>query len=248
MAYNFQFAYSSAPLRTVKYVQFGIISPEEMKSMAVAKIEHPELRDEDGKPKIGGLLDPRMGTIDRNFKCQTCGENMTECPGHFGYIELAKPVYHIGFISKVKKILECVCWRCSKLKADTSDPVFQAALKIPDANKRMKRVWDICKSRTICELSGEETATGENMAAKLNGMPMSEEDRARQTVNDMLGEARKHTHGGCGHRQPTYRKEGLKLFATYKPGANDEGTPEGKHVLSVTAVLQVLKRISDEDS
>ncbi|KAJ1950344.1 DNA-directed RNA polymerase II core subunit rpo21, partial [Linderina macrospora] len=216
--------------------------------MAVAKIEHPELRDEDGKPKIGGLLDPRMGTIDRNFKCQTCGENMTECPGHFGYIELAKPVYHIGFISKVKKILECVCWRCSKLKADTTDPVFQAALKIPDASKRMKRVWDICKSRTICELSGEETATGENLAAKLNGVPMSEEDRARQTVNDMLGEARKHSHGGCGHRQPTYRKEGLKLFATYKPGANDEGTPEGKHALSVTAVLQVLKRISDEDS
>ncbi|KAJ1965570.1 DNA-directed RNA polymerase II core subunit rpo21 [Dipsacomyces acuminosporus] len=216
--------------------------------MAVAKIEHPELRDEDGRPKIGGLLDPRMGSIDRNFKCQTCGEGMTECPGHFGYIELARPVYHIGFITRVKKILECICWRCSKLKADTDDPVFQAALKIPDANKRMKRVWDICKARTICEVSSEESASGEIAAAKLNGAPMSEEDRARRVVNDMLGEARKHRHGGCGHQQPTFRKDGLKLFATYKAGANDGTAPEGKHALSVTQVLQVLKRISDDDA
>ena len=25
-----------------------------------------------------------------------CDENMSECPGHFGHIELAKPVFHIG--------------------------------------------------------------------------------------------------------------------------------------------------------
>lgn len=41
-------------------------------------------------------MDPRMGTIDRNFKCQTCGEGMSECPGHFGHIELARPVFHPG--------------------------------------------------------------------------------------------------------------------------------------------------------
>jgi DNA-directed RNA polymerase II subunit RPB1 len=63
----------------------------------VAKIEHPEVMDETThKPKMGGLMDPRMGTIDRNFKCQTCGEGMSECPGHFGHIELARPVYHPG--------------------------------------------------------------------------------------------------------------------------------------------------------
>lgn len=90
------------------------------------------------KPKLGGLMDPRMGTIDRNFKCQTCGEGMSECPGHFGHIELARPVFHPGlfflflltpivvvlklitkgFIVKVKKILECICVNCGKLKAD----------------------------------------------------------------------------------------------------------------------------------
>lgn len=48
------------------------------------------------RPKEGGLQDPRMGTIDRNFKCATCGEGMAECPGHFGHIELARPVFHPG--------------------------------------------------------------------------------------------------------------------------------------------------------
>lgn len=63
----------------------------------MAKIEHPEVMDETThKPKLGGLMDPRMGTIDRNFKCQTCGEGMSECPGHFGHIELARAVFHPG--------------------------------------------------------------------------------------------------------------------------------------------------------
>lgn len=45
---------------------------------------------------MGGLSDPRLGTIDRNFKCATCGEGMAECPGHFGHIELSRAVYHVG--------------------------------------------------------------------------------------------------------------------------------------------------------
>jgi DNA-directed RNA polymerase II subunit RPB1 len=63
--------------------------------MSVAKIEHPETMEND-HPKVGGLLDPRLGTIDRNFKCQTCQESMADCPGHFGHIELTRPVFHCG--------------------------------------------------------------------------------------------------------------------------------------------------------
>lgn len=28
---------------------------------------------------------------------------MAECPGHFGYIELAKPVFHVGMMAMTKK-------------------------------------------------------------------------------------------------------------------------------------------------
>lgn len=36
---------------------------------------------EAGKPKLGGLMDPRQGAIDRTSRCQTCACNQTDCPG-----------------------------------------------------------------------------------------------------------------------------------------------------------------------
>lgn len=94
---NLNFQYSSAPLRSIQEIQFGLLSPEEIKNMSVAPIEYPETMDEQNlRPRQLGLADPRLGSIDRAVKCGTCDENMSECPGHFGHIELAVPVYHVG--------------------------------------------------------------------------------------------------------------------------------------------------------
>ena len=73
---------------------------------------------EGGRPKLGGLMDPRQGVTDRMSRCQTCAGNMTECPGHFAHIELAKPVFHVGFLTKTIKVLRCFCFYCSKLLVD----------------------------------------------------------------------------------------------------------------------------------
>lgn len=66
------------------------------RTVSVAKIEHPEFFDADNNPKEGGLLDRRLGTYDRSIICVTCGGSMNDCPGHFGHIDLAKPVFHHG--------------------------------------------------------------------------------------------------------------------------------------------------------
>lgn len=116
---NLYFPHSGAPLKTIQEIQFGILSPEEIKNLSVVHVTYPETMDESRmKPREQGLNDPFLGSVDRQFKCRTCTENMSECPGHFGHIELAKPVYHPGFIKKVKKILEIVCQNCSKVLAD----------------------------------------------------------------------------------------------------------------------------------
>lgn len=39
---NLTFTPSSAPLRTVQEIQFGLLSPEEIKSFSVVHIEYPE--------------------------------------------------------------------------------------------------------------------------------------------------------------------------------------------------------------
>jgi len=65
--------------------------------MSVAKIEFPECYEQDSViPKRGGLMDSRLGSIDRAIRCQTCDGSQAECSGHFGHIELARPVYHMG--------------------------------------------------------------------------------------------------------------------------------------------------------
>lgn len=133
---NLRFEYSSAPLRTVQEIQFGLLSPEEIKNMSVVHIEYPETmvraliryfqtyslifyQDEQRqRPREKGLNDPKLGVIDRGVMCATCGETQAMCPGHFGHIELAVPVFHIGFLTKVKKLLETVCHNCGKILAD----------------------------------------------------------------------------------------------------------------------------------
>lgn len=65
--------------------------------MSVCHIEYPETMDEQRmRPREKGLNDPKLGSIDRSVACGTCGEDMLECPGHFGHIELATPVFHVG--------------------------------------------------------------------------------------------------------------------------------------------------------
>ncbi|KAI0042209.1 beta and beta-prime subunits of DNA dependent RNA-polymerase [Auriscalpium vulgare] len=224
------FAYSAAPIRKVKEVQFGILSPEEIKAYSVAKIEHPEVMDEaTHKPKMGGLMDPRMGTIDRNTKCQTCGEGMSECPGHFGHIELARPVFHPGFIIKVKKILESICVNCGKLKADILDQNFADKIRhVRDLKTRMAIVWAHCKTKTICE-----------------------PDEAREDGEGADGEEPKKGHGGCGHLQPQIRKEGLKLFLQYKKPKDEDddikSVQQEKRLFTPSEVYTTLKKISDSD-
>ncbi|KAN0031933.1 hypothetical protein ACTFIV_005803 [Dictyostelium citrinum] len=217
---------SSAELRKVKRVQFGILSPDEIRNMSVARVEHPETY-ENGKPKTGGLLDPAMGTIDKTQRCQTCSGTMAECPGHFGHIELAKPVFHIGFIDTVLKILRCVCYHCSKLLTDTNEHAFRQALKIRNQKHRLNAVVDCCKNKKVCAIGGEE-----------------EEEHDLSKTDEELDKPVK--HGGCGNVLPKITKEDLKIIVEFKD-VTDESI-EKKSVLSAERVLNILKRIKDEDS
>lgn len=188
----------------------------------MAKIEFPETFEPNGLPKVGGLLDMRLGTNDRNFKCATCNGSMNDCPGHFGHLELAKPVFHVGFLSKVKKIMECVCFFCGRLKADKSSIRYTQARSLKEARARLNNVWNLCKGKMICDGSDGEQAIG------------------------------------CGHRQPIIRREGLRLYVSFKTGSaaapNDDSVAalsgsaaDGKNYLSAEKVLAILKKISDED-
>jgi DNA-directed RNA polymerase III subunit RPC1 len=55
------------------------------------------LQDAQRTPVTYGVLDHRMGTSQKDQKCTTCGEGLSDCIGHFGYITLELPVFHVGY-------------------------------------------------------------------------------------------------------------------------------------------------------
>lgn len=227
---DMRFPYSPAEVAKVRMVQFGILSPDEIRQMSVVQIEHSETTER-GKPKPGGLSDPRLGTIDRKMKCETCMANMAECPGHFGHLELAKPMFHIGFLKTVLSIMRCVCFNCSKVLADEEDHKFKQAQKIRNPKNRLKKILDACKGKTKCEGGDDIDTQGQD-----------------------TDEPVKKSRGGCGSQQPKLTIEGMKMVAEYKLQKKKNDDPdqlpepvERKQQLSAERVLNVLKRISDED-
>ncbi len=124
----------------VDSIKFEIMSPYMIKKMAAVKIEKPELYDPDGYPIDGGLMDLRLGVIDPGLRCKTCGGKMGTCPGHFGYLELTKPVIHPLFAKKIYQILKVTCPVCGRVM--TSDE--NIAKKKPMLNKLYKSAPKVC--------------------------------------------------------------------------------------------------------
>lgn len=229
---NLHFAHSEAPLRTIQEIQFGLLSPEEIKNMSVAHIIYPETMDEGKtKPRDQGLNDPRLGSIDRGFKCATCDAGMAECPGHFGHIELAKPVYHPGFLKKIKKLLEIVCHNCGKVLLDRSNDQFKAAVSLRDPKRRFEAIWSLCKAKMICDADQPD-------------------DEGDFGIPDPK-KAMKSKHGGCGNKQPEVRQTALQLWGTWKVSKDEEqDMPSGsadKKPITAEMALNVFRSISTED-
>jgi DNA-directed RNA polymerase subunit A' len=107
--------------KKVESVTFGAFSPKQMRALAAAKVVTPELYDREGYPVDGGLMDIRLGVIDPGLRCKTCGGKLKECPGHFGYIELARPVIHIKFVRPIFDLLRSTCTYCSRLLIPDAD-------------------------------------------------------------------------------------------------------------------------------
>ena len=102
-------------------IVFGLLSPRTAKKMASVKIVTPELYDKEGYPVDGGLMDVRLGVIDPGLRCKTCNCKLKECPGHFGYMDLARPVIHIKYIKQIFNFLKYTCRECGKVLALKED-------------------------------------------------------------------------------------------------------------------------------
>ena len=108
-----------------------------------------------------------------------------------------------------------------------NDPAFKEALRFRDGKRRFDAVWNVCKSKMVCETN----------------QPNDNDDMAK-------AKAPKHDHGGCGNLQPTIRRKGLTLMGTWKAQKGDdenEGTQSDTRPVTPSMAYSIFRRISNED-
>jgi DNA-directed RNA polymerase subunit B len=123
--------------RMISSIDFGLLSPQMVKKMACAEILKAELYDNDGFPLEGGVMDPRLGVIDPGLRCRTCGKNMGNDFGHFGYIELTRPVVHVLYSKLIYRILKMICRKCGRVIASSPTTTVK---KCPHCGEEQKQI------------------------------------------------------------------------------------------------------------
>ena len=131
-------------IKKIERINFGLMSPEDIRKMSVVRVETPDTYDSDGYPIENGLMDPCLGVLDPSLRCHTCGVRGGDCQGHFGSIELARPVLHVGFGDIIHKILRSTCNHCGRvlLPEDVLDDYRE---KLADAVNHKENLEDILK-------------------------------------------------------------------------------------------------------
>lgn len=137
-------------------IKFSCISPEEYRKMSATKVITADTYDDEGYPIDMGLMDPRMGVIEPGLRCKTCGNKVDECPGHFGHIDLALPVIHVGFIKEIKMLLESTCRSCARLMLTPE--------QIVEAKTDMNRMEEL--GGDVIDVKGYAKQTAKGASAK----------------------------------------------------------------------------------
>jgi len=139
----------------VTSVQFKVLGNDDVKRISVLDsngIIYPDTYD-NSEPKIGGIIDPRLGVTDQFMLCSFCKSNYMECPGHFGHIKLAEPVFHFGFIHYVKNVLSCVCFKTCKLLVSRED-ISKKVINNKNPKVRFNEIKALCAGVKVSPYSG----------------------------------------------------------------------------------------------
>lgn len=151
--------------KRVGSIKFAYMSPEEIRNLAATKIITPDTYDDDGFPIDMGLMDPHLGVIEPGLRCKTCGGRVDECSGHFGHIELAMPVIHVGYVKEIKKLLRSTCRECGRIllpkeekeeyikEIDTLEEMGGDPL---DMRKKAKDISKKARKNKVCPYCKEE--------------------------------------------------------------------------------------------
>ncbi|WPH01439.1 Hypothetical protein R9X50_00428500 [Acrodontium crateriforme] len=152
--------------KRIKALQFGLLSPHDIVSQSVVSVLDRNLFDiptHVGAPRCitkHGPLDPRLGTSSKNGQCDTCGQGLKECNGHFGHVKLTLPAFHYGYFKKIIDTLNCVCKECSRVLLPEKErrtnlkAIRRPGLDTLRKNVVIKKISAECRKVKVCPHCG----------------------------------------------------------------------------------------------
>lgn len=110
-------------IKKISHVSFSIDSAQKIQQSSHLHVKFKSLYNQDQKrtPVANGVLDLRLGVSQKTAICETCNQGLNECVGHFGYLDLALPVFHVGHFRATITILQSICKTCSRVMLKEED-------------------------------------------------------------------------------------------------------------------------------
>ncbi|GAB2231404.1 hypothetical protein Droror1_Dr00010410 [Drosera rotundifolia] len=140
----------------IKSINFTTASEAGILKISKVEVFRGVYYDVNKSPLPNGLLDPKMGPANKSStSCATCNRSFSECPGHFGRLTLALPVFNVGYFGAILDILKCICKSCSHVllvDKDRKDHLKKMRSSNMDAlrkNRLKKKMVGKCATRTI---------------------------------------------------------------------------------------------------
>ncbi|KAJ1442576.1 hypothetical protein B484DRAFT_390049, partial [Ochromonadaceae sp. CCMP2298] len=164
-------------------------------------------------------------------------KKLSDCAGHFGYIQLELPVFHAGYFRHTLVVLQCVCKRCARVMLASEERAgFLRKLQAPYVDALMrggifKRIVELCKRTSRCPYCGYCNDTHTHMTGTCFKI-VHEKFRAKVPQNEE----------GESLIQAKHMAEIARAHPELKPTMQ-----KAVELLTPLRSWDILKRISDED-
>ncbi|TDL29012.1 beta and beta-prime subunits of DNA dependent RNA-polymerase [Rickenella mellea] len=220
--------------KVIKKIQFSLLNAQDVVKLSEFQVTHRDLYTPTERvPAKGGVLDRRLGTTEKNAYCETCGLSSADCVGHYAYIKLALPVFHIGYFKHTIAILQQICKTCARVLLEEPDRrVYLKRFRRPNLENIQRQ--SLCKAVNAMarKVVYCPYCSAINGAVKKGGALKIIHDkfRAKKTADEM--------------------EKWKRTFAAAVEAQKELGIYINKAViedLNPLKVLDLFKRISDED-
>ncbi|KAG8831315.1 hypothetical protein FRC18_006772 [Serendipita sp. 400] len=158
--------------KIIKQLQFSLFSSQDIVKLAEFEVTHRDLyTTADRLPSQNGVLDRRLGTTEKSAYCETCGLGTVDCVGHFAYMKLVLPVFHIGYFRHILAILQCICKSCARVMlSDNARKTFLQRFRRTNLENLVrqslcKQVLAISRKVNVCQHCGAVNGTVKKAAA-----------------------------------------------------------------------------------